>query len=55
MISGDYSFFLLRLNIVVNFVDDVLVCLGWGKDICCLNFDVFFILVEFGIGLNNVV
>lgn len=53
--SGDYSFFLPRLNIVANPADDVLVRLGWGKDIRRPNFDALSTSVEFGTGPNNAV
>lgn len=53
--SGDYSFFLPRLNIVANPMDDVLVRLGWGKDIRRPNFDSLSTSVAFGTGPNNAV
>ncbi|GAA6206461.1 TonB-dependent receptor [Thalassotalea sp. SU-HH00458] len=53
--TADYSFTLPRLNIVADVHDDVLVRLGWGKDILRPNFGDLNTSVSFGTNENQAV
>ncbi|MBU3023479.1 TonB-dependent receptor [Aestuariibacter sp. A3R04] len=53
--SGDYDYLLPRINIVANPHDDVLVRLGWGKDIRRPDFNDLSTSVSFGTGPNTAV
>jgi TonB-dependent receptor len=51
-VSGDYSFTLPRLNIVANPADDVVLRLGWGKDIRRPDFSALNTSVSFDSNIN---
>jgi len=51
--TGDYSFTLPRLNIVADVTDDVVMRLGWGKDIRRPDFGDLDTSVSFGTNENQ--
>ena len=53
--TGDYSFLLPRLNLIASPTDELLIRMGWGKDIRRPNFDVLNTGFEFDPSENAVV
>lgn len=51
--KGDYSFVLPRLNVIADVHDDVVVRLGWGKDILRPNFSDLNTSVSYGTNENQ--